>query len=222
MGPVRVFIVDDYPLLRASVRLAFQHVGDFQIAGEASGYVEFMEKLPGLRAVVDVVLLDGQLAEGGTLEILQVVESWAGTSPPVVVLSSEPGDGDLVAAARRAGVRGHLTRRASPDELMWTLRLVAGGGMVFGPGVTFERDGRAAVAEGANRPVFPQLTDREREVLDLIARGWDNGGIARSLSLSDKTIRNHVSRVFAKLNVTKRVEAAIVAREAGLGQGSLG
>jgi len=216
-GPVRLFVIDDRPLQRAGVRSTLHGAGSVQIVGEASAADEAVSALEVLDPPADVVLLDGQLDGDGAVTVLDRLAGWAERRPRVIVLDSRPTDDGLVAAAFRAGVKGYLTTAASPEELTQTIQLVADGGVVLGQGVELTHVLTSAARQATLRSL-PYLTDRERQVLDLVARGYDNRRIARSLTLSEKTVRNHVSRVFAKLNVGKRVEAAIHAREAGLGQ----
>ena len=127
-------------------------------------------------------------------------------------------DDDAVVAAMRAGARGYVVKGAGREELLHAIRTVATGGAVFSPTVA-DRMGRffTGMATGAGQQAFPQLTGRELEVLDMVARGFENRRIARTLHLSDKTVRNHVSNVLTKLAVEDRSEAIARARAAGLG-----
>ena len=127
-------------------------------------------------------------------------------------------DDDAVVAAMRAGARGYVVKGAGRDEVLHAIRTVAAGGAVFTPSVA-DRLGRffTGLATGGARETFPQLTSREVEILDLVARGLENRRIARELHLSDKTVRNHVSNVLGKLGVEDRSEAIARARAAGLG-----
>ena len=127
-------------------------------------------------------------------------------------------DDDAVVAAMRAGARGYVVKGAGRDELLHAIRTVAAGGAVFSPTVA-DRLGRffAGLATGAGQRGVPPAHRRELEVLDLVARGFDNRRIARELHLSDKTVRNHVSNVLTKLGVEDRSEAIARARAAGLG-----
>jgi DNA-binding NarL/FixJ family response regulator len=132
-------------------------------------------------------------------------------------------DDESVHAAMRAGARGYLVKGAAGERIVGAVRSIAAGEAVFGADVAGKVLGRLA-AEGrggrAGRP-FPMLTDREVEILDLIAAGRSNGEIARRLVLSDKTVRNHVSNIFTKLAVADRAQAIVRAREAGLGAGQV-
>jgi DNA-binding NarL/FixJ family response regulator len=129
-------------------------------------------------------------------------------------------DDDSVFAAMRAGARGYVLKGADKTDIIRAVQAVAGGELIFGPGIA-DRVMRyfASAREGGHLNPFPDLTDREREVLELIAEGENNQAIARRLVLSHKTVRNHVSNIFAKLQVADRAQAIVRAREAGLGEG---
>ena len=135
-----------------------------------------------------------------------------------VLVMTMSDDDDAVVTAMRAGARGFVVKGAGRADLLTGIRTVAAGGAVFSPGVA-DRLGTFFGSLGAlpGRSAFPELTDREREVLDLVARGYDNRRIARDLFLSDKTVRNHVSNVMGKLGVATRAEAVVRGRNGGLG-----
>jgi DNA-binding NarL/FixJ family response regulator len=208
---VRVLIVDDHPLFRDGLRTALHGVADVEVVGEAGTAPDAVGAAARLRP--DVVVMDLDLPGGGgvtaTRELLAVAPGTA-----VLVLSMLSGD-DAVFAAMRAGARGYLLKDADRAEILRGLRAAHGGEVVFSAGV-------AAKVLGwfGGRPSgspFPQLTDREREVLDLVARGLTNSAIAMRLTVAEKTVRNHVSNVFAKLHVDSRAQAVARARDAGLG-----
>src|SRR6185503_14491767 len=126
-------------------------------------------------------------------------------------------DDDSVFAAMRAGARGYLLKGANQVETLVAIRAVANGEAIFGPGIAQRLLGFFASARPAAPRLFPELTARETEILGLIARGHGNPEIAEHLSLSLKTVQNHVSNIFSKLQVVDRAQAVIRAREAGLG-----
>ena len=137
---------------------------------------------------------------------------------PAVLVLTMSDDDDSVFAALRAGARGYLLKESSSEDITRAVRSVARGEAVFGPKIADRVVGFfAAAAHGRGPDPFPQLTAREREILDLLARGWDNVTIARRLVVSDKTVRNHVSAVLTKLQVASRAEAVALARDAGIG-----
>ncbi|MGN6301760.1 MAG: response regulator [Angustibacter sp.] len=210
---IRVLVVDDHPLFIDGVRAAL--TGDeIAVVGEAGSCAEALAQAEAVRP--DVVLMDLNLPDGSGIDATRdVLSAQPGVRVLVMTMSD---DDDAVVAAMRAGARGYVIKGAGRRDLVQAVTTVADGGAVFSPTVA-DRLGTffAGLAAQPGRELFPQLSDREREVLDLVARGWDNRRIARELFLSDKTVRNHVSAVFAKLDVADRTEAIARARRAGLG-----
>jgi len=144
----------------------------------------------------------------------RVVES----SPHVgVLVLTMVEDDDAVFAAMRAGARGYLLKGSSQGEILHAIRAVASGEAVFGPAIASRLIEYFSSSPGGPPQAFPQLTQREREVLELIARGASNAAIAGSFTISEKTVRNHVSNIFTKLQVVDRAQAIVKAREAGIG-----
>jgi DNA-binding NarL/FixJ family response regulator len=217
---VRVFIVDDHPLFRAGVRHVLGEIDTLDIVGEASSGEEAVRALRKLDPPANVVLMDLQLSDRSAIEATRTITSVGalGMTTPRVLVVSASGEDDAVVAALRAGAHGYLVKRASQDELLRAIETVADGGAVFSPMVACRLSTYFSAVHGLpSRAAFPELTEREREILDLLARGHDNRRIARELVLSEKTVRNHISHVFTKLQVTKRTDAAVRARDAGLG-----
>jgi DNA-binding NarL/FixJ family response regulator len=218
---IRVFIVDDYPLFRAGVRSVLREIHSLELVGEAATGGDALPVLRELEPPPDVVLVDLHLPDRSAIELTRTMIDQPlrdSIRPRVIVISSQEDD-DAVVAARRAGAHGYLIKDTSPEELLRAIETVAEGGAVFGPRVAARLSTYfSAVHELPSRMAFPELTDREREILDLLARGHDNRRIARTLVLSEKTVRNHVSRVLTKLQVSKRAEAMVRARDAGLGR----
>lgn len=212
---LRVFVADDHAVFRQGLRALLDSEPDLKLAGEAATGREAVEGVTGARP--DVVLMDIQMPGINGIEATRrILETDPGVG--VVVLTMFEDD-DSVFAAMRAGARGYVLKGAEPDEILKVVRAVAAGEAHFGPEIarrltSFFSAPRPADAAEA----FPELTAREREILDLIARGHDNAKIARRLFLSDKTVRNHVSHIFAKLRVADRAQAMIRARDAGLGR----
>ncbi len=212
MDPLRVLVVEDHPLFRKGVVALLQTVPDVAVAGVATTGEEAVSQAAALRP--DVVLMDLQLPGMSGIEATRAIVA-ADPGVRVLVLSLFE-DEESVFLALRAGARGYVLKDADEDELTGALRAVARGEAIFSQAVA----GRvlAFFARPQDTPkVFPALTDREREILGLIARGRANPAIARALSLSPKTVANYVSAIFAKLQVADRAEAMIRAREAGLG-----
>ena len=213
MTPTRVLIADDHPAFRAGLRLMLAGVGDIDIVGEAANGTSAVELAAQLNP--DVVIMD--LRMPGT-DGIQATRHLLSTDPTVgVVVVTMFEDDDTVFAAMRAGARGYLLKGAEQDEILRAIRAIAAGEAIFGPTIAsrivehFSSDG------GAAQPTFPTLTTRERQVLELIATGKGNAAIAHQLGLTLKTVRNHVSHIFLKLQVPDRAAAIIKARDAGYG-----
>ncbi|HEX5771005.1 MAG TPA: response regulator transcription factor [Nocardioidaceae bacterium] len=214
-APVTVVVVDDHPLYREGVVTVLEAMADVEVVGEASDGESAVEVVR--RTTPAVVLMDlhmpGVSGIEATRRLLEVAPDAA-----VLVLTMVEGE-ESVFAAMRAGARGYLLKGAARAEIERAVRTVASGEVVFSPAVADRVLGwfRSGGRPGDRLAPFPELTEREREVLDLLARGLTNAEIARRLVVSDKTVRNHVSNVFAKLHVTDRASAVARARDAGLG-----
>ncbi|WP_448625078.1 response regulator [Geodermatophilus sp. URMC 64] len=212
MTALRVLVVEDHPLFRKGVVALLDTVPDVEVAGTAASGEEAVARARELAP--DLVLMDLQLPGMSGIEATRAIVA-ADPAVRVLVLTLFE-DEDSVFLALRAGARGYVLKDADEEELVGAIRAVARGEAVFGEAVA----GRVLAFFAAPRPapkVFPALTDRERDILELIARGQPNPSIARTLSLSPKTVANYVSAIFAKLQVADRAEAMIRAREAGLG-----
>jgi DNA-binding NarL/FixJ family response regulator len=215
MESIRILLADDHAILRQGLRAMLSSTPEFGVVGEATTGEEAVTRSAELRP--DVVLMDIQMPDLNGIEATRrVVE----TDPNVgVVVLTMFRDDDSVFAAMRAGARGYVVKDAGGEEVLRVVRAVAKGEAHFGPEIakrlmSFFSAPRPATPSG----VFPELTAREHEVLDLIARGLSNTEISRRFFLSPKTVRNHISNIFAKLRVADRAEAIVRAREAGLGQ----
>ena len=210
-----VLLVDDHPLFLDGVRAALTGAPDVEVVGEAHDCREALEKATALRP--DVVLMDLNLPDGSGVDAArQILATSPQTGILVITMSA---DDDAVVAAMRAGARGYVVKGAGRADLLHAVATVAAGGAVFSPAVAARLGGWfSGLAAQPGREMFPQLSEREREVLDLVARGFDNRRIARELFLSEKTVRNHVSILLGKLEVADRAEAIARARRAGLGQ----
>jgi DNA-binding NarL/FixJ family response regulator len=210
--PLRVLVVEDHPLFRKGVVALLEAVPDLSVAGVAVSGEDAVARAPELRP--DVVLMDLQLPGMSGIDATRAIVA-AQPDVRVLVLTLFE-DEHSVFLALRAGARGYVLKDADEDELTGAIRAVARGEAIFGQAVA----GRVLAFFAQPRPapkVFPELTDREREILGLIAQGHSNPSIARTLFLSPKTVANYVSAIFAKLQVADRAEAMIRAREAGLG-----
>ena len=212
---VRVLVVDDHPLYREGLVTAISTMPDKEVVGEAGDGAEAVRLAAEL--VPEVIVMDLHMPVLNGVEATRQVTA-EHPSIAVLVLTMLEND-ESVFAAVRAGARGYLLKGADRAEIGRALDGVAHGEVVFSAGIASRvLSYFAAGRSGAELSPFPELTDREREVLDLVARGLTNAAIARQLVVSDKTVRNHVSNVFAKLHVANRPEAITRARDAGLGQ----
>lgn len=216
MSAVRVLVVDDHPLYREGLVTAMSAMPGVQVVGEAGDGHAAVEA--ARRLSPDVVVMDLHMPGLNGIDATRQVVA-AQPSVAVLVLTMLDGD-DSVFAAMRAGARGYLLKGADRGEIARAVAGVAHGEVVFSAGIASRVLAFFAAGPGAATAVldpFPGLTDREREILDLVARGLTNAEIARRLVVSDKTVRNHVSNVFTKLQVAGRAEAVARARDAGFG-----
>ncbi len=214
MDTLRILIADDHPLVRKGLRSVLGAVPEFEVVGEAATGREAAERAVALQP--DVVLMDLQMPDGSGIEATREI---VGTSPHIrVLVVTLFEDDESVFTALRAGARGYVLKDADEEELIAAVRAVGRGEAIFSPSVATRVLAYFATPRPAAPPqAFPTLTEREREVLCLIARGASNTAIARHLNLSPKTVGNYVSNIFGKLQVADRAEAIIRAREAGLG-----
>lgn len=211
---VRVLVVDDHAHFRAGLRALLATADGVEVCGEAASGEEALTALA--RHQPDVVLLDLAMpGMGGIAATQRILE----TNPHVrVLVLSMADDDDSVFAALRAGARGYVLKGARRVEIIRAVRAVADGEAIFGPAIATRLMGYfAAVDREPPAPTIPGLTQREHEILALVAQHLTNPQIAQRLGLSQKTVRNHVSNIFAKLQVADRAHAIDVAREAGLG-----
>ena len=217
--PLRVVVVDDHPLYREGLVTAMSAMSDVEVVGEAGDGQEAVRVATEL--VPDVVVMDLHMPVLNGIDATRQITAGL-PSVAVLVLTMLEGD-DSVFAAVRAGARGYLLKGADRAEIARALHAVANGEVVFSAGIAGRVLAFFAAGPGAAAALdpFPGLTEREREILDLVARGLTNAEIARRLVVSDKTVRNHVSNVFAKLQVAGRAEAVARARDAGLGSSPL-
>ena len=219
MDPIRILIADDHPLFRDGLRALLESVPDMQVIGEAATGDEALTQAHTLQP--DIILMDLKMPGMNGIEATRRILH---TSPHIrILVMTMFEDDDSVFAAIRAGARGYLLKGAAQEETLRAIRAVSHGEAIFG----------SAVAEqlmhyfGSTRPTtksgpaqfFPELTEREYEILTLIAQRKSNADIAARLVLSPKTVRNHVSNILSKLQVADRTEAMHAAWTVGLGQG---
>lgn len=214
--PIRVLIADDHPLFRDGLSALVDEGPDTELAGSATTGTEAVDL--AIATQPDVVVMDLHMPGLNGIEATRRIVA---DSPHIAVLVLTMfDDDDSIFSALRAGARGYLLKGADQEQIRAAIRAAANGEIIFGTQLAARM--LAYFTAGASAPpqVFPQLTDREREVLDLVAQGRANTAIAAKLGLSQKTVRNHVSNILTKLQVADRAQAIVQARDAGLGRQS--
>jgi len=199
---ITLYLVDDHEMVRSGVKLMLSHYGDLEIVGEAGTGNDALREIRATRP--RVVLLDLQLPDMPGLEVLAHLVDLP--APPAVLVLTVHDDDDLVVGAARAGARGYVLKHTSHEELAQAVRSVAAGGHYFGTdvvGALVDHDRRTAER--------PELTDRERDVLRLLAAGLPNREIGQRLYLSPETVKTHLGNIYRKLGVDGRTQAALVA-----------
>jgi len=211
--PLRILLADDHAAFRSGLAVLLGTIPDFEIVAEAGTGEEAVARAAATQP--DLVVMDLNMPG---IDGIEATRRIVATSPHIAVLvvSMYEAD-DQVFGALKAGARGYLLKGADRGELVRAIRSVASGEAIFGPAIA-----RRLVAFFTARPAveataFPELTEREREILDMVARGLNNTEITARLVLSPKTVRNHISNIFSKLQVADRAQAIVRAREAGLG-----
>jgi DNA-binding NarL/FixJ family response regulator len=211
--PIRILIVDDHPLVRSGLRVLLSSEPAMNVVGEAADGEEAISR--ALELEPDVILMDLHMAQINGIEATRQILR---AQPRIGVLAlTMLEDDDTVFAAMRAGARGYLLKGADEAEVVRAIHAVAHGEAIFSAAIA----GRliqffAAVHPVAPAHLFPELTERERQILGMIAHGKSNADIAEELTLSPKTVSNHVSNIFAKLQVVDRAQAVLRAQQAGI------
>ena len=211
--PITVVIADDHPVVRNGLRALVDSLPGLRVVGEAGDGDSAVREAQLLRP--DVVVMDVRMPGTDGLEATRRITAAVPGTAVLVLTMYE--DDDTVFAAMRAGARGYLLKGAEQAEIDRALRATAAGEAIFGPGVAARVLGFFAGPRPATQP-FPELTPREREILDRVAAGERNGSIARALGLAPKTVSNHLSSIFTKLAVADRAEAVQRARDGGFGR----
>lgn len=211
----RVLIADDHPLFRSGIRALLSAEPEMVLVGEATNGDEAISLAASLQP--DLILMDLKMPGIGGIEATRRIVA---ANPQVKVLIVTMFEDDhMVFTSMKAGARGYLLKDAGPDEMLRAIRSVANGGAIFSAGIARRLLDFFAGLQPSTLPTpFPELTERELEILDLIAQGRSNHEIAQELFLSVKTISNNVSNIFSKLQVADRSQAMLKAREAGLGR----
>jgi DNA-binding NarL/FixJ family response regulator len=211
---VKVIVVDDHPIFRLGLAASLAEMEPVELVGEAAVAAEVPELVE--RTSPDLVLLDLHLPDKSGLE----VNRWLAANHPdvkVVVLTMSE-DHHATVAAIRDGARGYIVKGADPTHIEHVINSVMSGDVVLDQGVARAMAELAQLRAATVSSPFPQLSRREADILELMARGLDNQTIARELVLTPKTVRNHVSNVLAKLNAGDRSQAIVIARRSGLGR----
>ncbi|SNQ45791.1 Transcriptional regulatory protein LiaR [Frankia canadensis] len=212
--PLRVLLADDHPMVRRGIAALLSTLEGVELAGEASTGAEAIREAVLLQP--SVVVMDVRMPD---MDGVEATRRLAAAVPECAVLMLTMfEDDETLVAAMRAGARGYLLKGADQEDILQAIRSVARGQVVLGPGVAGRLlDQLAAPGAGPAAP-FPELTARERQILDLVAAGRNNTAIAAELGVATKTVVNHITAIFAKLRLASRAEAIVRAREAGLGR----
>ena len=214
-GLIRVLVADDHPVVRSGLVGVLSSLPGFEVVAVASDGQEAVRE--ALLQRPDVVLMDLQMP--GT-DGFTAIRELARVAPSVrVCVLTMYDDDDSLFAAMRAGAHGYLLKGAEQEEIARAVRAIAAGEAIFGPGIAVRVLHQLTTPPAEPTPIaFPDLTARELEILDLLASATPTAAIARRLDVTPKTISNHVSNILTKLQVTDRTQAAMLAREAGLGR----
>jgi DNA-binding NarL/FixJ family response regulator len=204
--PITVYLLDDHELVRRGIRDLLEGSGDIEVVGESGLAQEAARRIPALRP--DVAILDGRLPDGSGIEVCRTIRSVDPGIKALILTSYD--DDDALFAAIMAGASGYLLKQVRGDDFVETVHRVAAGQSMLDPAVTAQVLER--LRSGPPRdPVTDQLTPKEHQILDLIGEGLTNRQIATRLSLAEKTVKNYVSALLAKLGVESRTQAAIIA-----------
>ncbi len=218
MTPIRVLVADDHTLFREGMCAIFENVPDIEVIGQASNGHEAVKQVKSL--LPDIVLMDISMPDLNGIEATEQVLALKPDTGIIMLTMVE--NNDSLFAAMQAGARGYILKGAEKVEVLKTIRSVASGEALFGPAIatrltSFFQSFKQEAQPAEDAPPFPELTIREREVLELVTAGKSNHEIAGQLHISVKTVSNHISNIFNKLQVADRVQAILKARDAGMG-----
>jgi DNA-binding NarL/FixJ family response regulator len=221
MKKIRVLIADDHALFREGVRALLNAMPDIEVVGEASDGEAAINQMENTQP--DVILMDINMPRLNGIEAMRLILKAHPNLGIIIVTMLE--DDASVFAAMKAGARGYILKGAHHEEVLQAIRTVAGGQAVFGPAVaarmmTFFQSLSTTPQPTLPSDAFPELTSREREILELMSQGASNKDIAEKLFISGKTVSNHITSIFSKLQVADRTQAVLRARDVGLGRGS--
>jgi DNA-binding NarL/FixJ family response regulator len=205
-APVRVYLLDDHEVVRRGLKELLESEGDIVVVGESASAVEATRRIPALRP--DVAILDGRLPDGSGIDVCRDVRSVDPSIAALILTSYD--DDEALFAAIMAGASGYVLKQVRGNDLVETVRRVAGGQSTLDPAVTrqvLERLRRGPDVDPAVAPLTPQ----ETRLLELIGQGMTNRQIAEAMHLAEKTVKNYVSAVLAKLGLERRTQAAVFA-----------
>lgn len=212
--PIRILVADDDAEFRQGLQALLSTVERVNVIGEAATGAEAVVRASASQP--DLVLMDLSMPDINGIEATRAITS--GSPHIAVLMLTMFEDDESVLAAMRAGARGYILKGAARAEIVRAIEAATEGGVIFSPGVARRVLSRLALTEPQAEAPFPQLTTRERDILTRVARGLNNDAIARELTISAKTVRNHVHNIYSKLQIQSRAEAIAQARDAGLGQ----
>ena len=207
-----ILIADHHPLFRKGLRALLATMPQVRVAGEASNGADAVRLAAELQP--DVVLMDLQMPGGDGLSAVRAIVAARPEARVLVVTMFQ--DDDSVFAAMRAGARGYVLKDMDDDDITRAILAVGRGDAIFSPAIATRMMSFFSARPAQPRPAFPELTESERNVLRLMAKGLNNDAIAQQLAFSPKTVRNYISSIFAKLQVADRAQAIVRARDAGL------
>ncbi|MER5635566.1 response regulator transcription factor [Kitasatospora sp. NPDC002227] len=207
--PIKVFLLDDHEVVRRGVHDLLDAEPDLTVVGEAATVEQALARVPALRP--DVAILDMRLPDGDGVTVCRELRSKLPELACLILTSFD--DEEALLDAIMAGAAGYVLKQISGTDLVSAVRTVAGGQSLLDPGATTRLMARLRGDANPPAPDFPQLTDREREILTLIGEGLTNRQIGERLYLAEKTVKNHISRLLAKLGVERRVQAAVIATQ---------
>jgi len=205
--PIRVFLLDDHEVVRAGLKHLLESGGDIEVVGEAGTAEAALARIPALRP--DVAVLDGRLPDGSGIDVCREVRSRRPETKAIILTSYD--DDEALFAAIMAGAAGYVLKQIKGNDLVEAVRHVAAGGSLLDPSVTAKVMERLREGAPGEPEELKSLTPQERRILELVAEGLTNRQIGERLFLAEKTIKNYMSNVLAKLGFESRTQAAIFA-----------
>ncbi|QYJ05842.1 response regulator transcription factor [Nocardioides panacisoli] len=204
---MRVFLLDDHEIVRRGLRELLEGAGDIEVVGESGLAAEATARIPALRP--DVAILDGRLPDGSGVDVCRDVRAVDGSIAALILTSYD--DDEALFAAILAGASGYVLKQVAGGDLVDTVRRVAAGQSLIDPALTARVLERVRHGEEQQPAELARLNEREREILELIAEGLTNREIGQRLHLAEKTVKNYVSGLLAKLGLERRTQAAVLA-----------